>query len=304
MRVSRAFAIGALVIWTLAVLLTSAFPWPYLYSERGLLTILKTELADFDTLPGRTRVMLLGSSPVRLGLSAGTIEAQLGLPTRNLALLASRRIFTEYLALAMSHLRRGDVVVLDEPNLISPIDASYPMECADHVSVRCVHWNFGAVPHAVDAARTIFASRPSQEFVGKLAPNGDYVFAGDQPEANMPRTPFMGHFASDAITTLSALMGEFAERGVCPIFVFSPFLIHASEMPLWQREFADFWRRAEAAGVGKRTLVVSPLWVDPKLFLLEEHLNTAGRELWTNSVIAEIRKRRLTDCSQPQFTRQ
>src|SRR4051812_9084653 len=98
-----------------SIALREAIPDDYIGAERAYLLELQNQLAEFDSLKDGQRIVLIGSSPVIMGLSAERIEAATGFPTRNLAMDASRAVFHDYTALVAEHLRAGDVAIIVDP---------------------------------------------------------------------------------------------------------------------------------------------------------------------------------------------
>src|SRR6202012_5061160 len=91
-------------------------PWGTLQFGRAALEqslqLARGMTQDADT----PRILLLGSSPAVLGLSAEKIAAATKLPTFNLAAPTSVEFFPDYMEMMMPFVRPDDVVVLSDPN--------------------------------------------------------------------------------------------------------------------------------------------------------------------------------------------
>ena len=276
---------GTVVLLAGSIAVRHYIPDEYIGPERAYLTWVEQRLVEFDSIKSDKRIVLIGSSPVMMGLSAEHIETATGVPTRNLALDASRAVFREYASMVIAHVRPGDAVVIVDPNLRKPPQMQLPLSCVRHFGFECMREQNGYGPRIVHDALVLFTDRAFDEEPLERTPKGDLVFT----EATKTFPPkFQGPFPKNGADTMAALAREVRGRGACPIFLLTPLLPKPEETPLWQNEYNKLWHEIDEAGLHDVVMEDSPLWRDPALFHHDEHPNRRGREIWSASVVAKL----------------
>ena len=280
--------VGAMILLAGSIALRQRIPDEYIGAQRAYLSQVERQLAEFDSLTTGRRIALIGSSPVIMGISAAQIEAAVGVPTRNLAMDASRSVFEDYAAMVLEHVRPGDVVIIANPNLMKLPQMELPLECVKHFGFECIRPQEGLRPRIIQDALVLFTDRA---FGYELLPRnsrGDFIFPR-KPQFESFRPKYRGPFPKDGAGQMARLAADVRHHGACPIFVLTPILPEPGELALWQNEFTRLWQGIDQAGL--RDLVVrdSPLWNDRTLFHHDQHMSERGREIWTGSIIARLR---------------
>jgi hypothetical protein len=279
----------AVVLLAGSIVLRQAIPDEYIGAERAYLSFVEKQLADFDTLAAGQRIALVGSSPVILGLSAEQIEKATGVPTRNLALNASRGVFEDYAAMVLEHIRPGDVVIIANPNVRKPPQMRLPLTCVRHFGFECIRWQSGFQPRIVQDATILFTDRSFGEEKTTRTPRGDYIFEEKPVYEHFP-PKFAGPFPANSAADMAKLAADVRRRGACPIFALTPLWPEAKEIPLWQKEFDNLWAKIDEAGLRNIVVEDSALWTDRMLFHHDEHMSEPGREIWTGMILAKLQK--------------
>ena len=279
--------LGSVVLVAGSILFRRFIPDEYIGAERAYLSQVERLLVEFDSIKEGRRIALIGSSPVIMGLSAERIETATGVPTRNLALDASRAVFADYAAMVIGHTRPGDVVVIADPNLRKLPQMQLPLSCIRRLGWECIREQPGFGPHIVEDALLLFTDRSFGEEKQRRTPKGDLVFA----DAQKPVPPkFLAPFPENGAGNMAKLAREVRARGACPVFVLTPLLPMPEERALWQNEVDKLWRDIDAAGLHDVVMEDSPLWRDPALFHHDEHPSERGREIWSDSLIAMLQR--------------
>src|SRR4051812_8439387 len=142
MRAALGLLLGGAVLLAGSINVRQHIPDEYIGAERAYLAEVQTRLVEFDSISGK-RIALVGSSPVIMGLSAEQIEKATGVPTRNLALDASRGGFLDYVAMVSEHIRPGDVVVIADPNVMKSPQIQLPLRCVKDFRFDCMREQTG-----------------------------------------------------------------------------------------------------------------------------------------------------------------
>lgn len=293
MRAHERLVVGVLISGILflaaSIVVRQQIPDEYIGAERAYLSAVERQVAEFDALAPRQRIALIGSSPVIMGLSAAQIERATGTPTRNLALDASRAVFDDYAEMVVEHVRPGDVVIVANPNLRKPPQLEMPLSCVKHFALACRRKQSGFRPRIVQDALVLFTDRAFGYESQPRTPHGDYIFSG-APQYEQFRPKFTGQFPRNGVADMAKLAADVRQRGGCPIFVLTPLLPEPNDVPLWQNEFEKLWRQIDEAGLHDIVVEDSPLWSERTFFHHDEHMSERGREVWTRSIIAKLRR--------------
>jgi hypothetical protein len=272
-----------------SVVLRRNIPDDYIGAQRYYLTELEELLAEFDTLATGRRIVLIGSSPVLIGLSAEQIETATGVPTRNLAMNASRAVFADYATMVFDHMRPGDVAIIVNPNLSRAPRLEIELRCVRDFTFDCFREQPGRLPRIVNDMLVLFTDRAFAYEVVPRTERGDTIFP-EEPTLQTRPARFAGPFPENGAEDLAELAAEVRRRGGCPIIVLTPLLPAPEERALWQTEFDKLWGRIDQAGLTNIVVEDSPLWGDLALFHHHEHPSEPGRERWTESVIAKMQE--------------
>src|SRR5260221_3071616 len=108
MAVYKRLALVALGLWIASSLIAALV----VASGDTRRAALDSKLDDLDTVKAERRIVLVGSSNVGLGLSAGRLTELSGIPARNAALIAARSGLNEYFRIVMERVHANDVVVV------------------------------------------------------------------------------------------------------------------------------------------------------------------------------------------------
>ena len=290
--VSLGLLAGVAVLLAASIAIRQLIPHEYIGAQRAYLSAVERQLAALDSDTTGKRILLVGSSPVIMGLSAEQIENATHVPTRNLAMDSARAVFSDYAAMVFEHIRPGDVLVIADPNLRKSPQMQLPLSCVRHFEFNCIRKQTGFKPHIVEDFLVLFTDRSFGDEKLTRTPRGDLIFE------NSPKpfaAKFQGSFPSNGPDNMVKLASDVRQRGGCPIFVLAPLLPRPEEIPLWRNEFAKFWRAIIKAGLHDIVVDDLPLWNDPALFHHDEHPSERGRVIWSRSVIAKLQERGLPD---------
>jgi hypothetical protein len=282
--------LGGSVLLAGSIAVRRSIPDEYIGAERAYLSDVEARLIEFDSIKENKRIVLIGSSPVILGLSAEQIETATGIPTRNLALDASRAVFADYAAMVIEHARPGDVFVIADPNLRKPPQMQLPLRCVREFGLDCIRGQNGLSPHIIQDSLVLFTDRSFGDEPVPRTAKGDLTYS--KPQKTFPPA-FQGPFPKNGADNMAKLAKDVRGRGACPIFVLTPLLPKPEQISLWQAEFDKLWHAIDEAGLHDVVVEDSPLWSDPVLFHHDEHPSERGREVWSASVIAKLREKGL-----------
>ena len=296
----KKFAVVASCLLVVSVLFFAAsivfrehIPDDYIGAQRAYLSALERQLAEFDAITTTQRIALIGSSPVIMGLSAEQIETATGVPTRNLAMDASRSVFGDYAAMVIEHIRPGDVVIIGNPNLRKLPQMELPLTCVKHFGFECIRAQSGLRPRIVQDALVLFTDRAFGYELLPRTPRGDLIFPG-KPQYAAFRPKFIGSFPRNGADNMAKFAADVHRHRACPIFVLTPLLPERGEISLWQREFTRLWREIDEAGLHDIVVQDFPLWNDQTLFHHDEHMSERGREVWISKCHRQVARKRAT----------
>jgi hypothetical protein len=178
--VALSLLVGSVVLLAGSIVLRQLIPDDYIGAQRFYLSALERQLAEFDSLTTDQRIVLIGSSPVIMGLSAQQIETATGVPTRNLAMDAVRADFQDYAVMVVEHLRRGDVAIIGNPNLRKSPQMQLPLRCVKHFGFECIRKQSGLSSHIIQDALVLFTDRPLAMGRSSNATRRSYFFGAIQ----------------------------------------------------------------------------------------------------------------------------
>jgi hypothetical protein len=279
--------VGSVALLAGSIALRQSIPDEYIGAQRAYLAEHERLLAEFDSLKTSQRIVLIGSSPVIMGLSAQQIETATGIPTRNLAMDASRAVFEDYAATVVAHIRPGDVAIIANPNLRKLPEMQLPLRCVTHFGFECIRKQSGFSPHLMQDALVLFTNRSFGDETLTRTTRGDFAFL-EQRKFKTISPKFNGSFPKNGVDDIAKLAMQVRRRGGCPIFVLTPLLPRSDEIALWQNEFTGLWREIDNAGLHDIVVEDSPLWSDPTLFHHDEHMSERGRDVWSQKIIAKL----------------
>jgi len=294
-RYGKFVGLGLLVVVVLLAIsigVRKSIPDEFIGAQRAYLNQLEGLLAGFDSLSTGQRIALVGSSPVIMGMSAEQIETATGVPTRNLALDASRSVFQDYVTLVAEHIRPGDVVVIANPNLRKSPQMQLPLSCVKHFGFECIRYQEGFLPHIVQDSLVLFTNQSFGDETLARTAHGDFIFP-EKVQFTVAPPKFAGPFPANSAGDMAKLAAIVRSHGGCPIFVLTPFWPEENEVGLWQNEIDRLWQGIDAAGLHDIVVPDSPLWNERTLFHHDEHPSERGREIWSRAIIAKLQERGL-----------
>jgi hypothetical protein len=285
----------------LSVFLT---PLQVTYFARRNLANLSRVLAAAATSPGDTRIMLVGSSPVRIGLSAARIEQATGIPTFNLGVPDSAEFFEDYIDTVMQHLRTGDVVVVSNPLWLDPNRASLKAGCVRRLVRDCLTWRVSAFPHLNLTIQYMLKPMLLDALGPARSPTVGFHGDGIAPQpvqenkAIEPMPPPPAEMVATDLAQISRLIERFREREACPLFALGPVFVRDKERPSWTKNLDALRAAAYKGGLGPYLLSDEVAQVDRSQFGdSPEHPSINGGADWTRRIIDRLRDRTMGPCS-------
>ena len=253
--------------------------------ERTQHQALEDEVAESVRTAGQTRhVFLFGSSNVLFGLSAAQLGAAFGVPTFNLARIKiGDRIDALFTQRVQQNVRAGDVLVFSDRSW----RAAVYRPAARSAVRRLIEALFGPVPPLVPYLRDALAEHQ------QLTARGDLTVYPPAGVSRVARQVGLPAYDPAALDNLRDQIAMVRARGACPIAVLTPLLIDGRDRALFDRAQQQLQQRLQAAGLADSMLELPMLLDNPALFWDHEHLNAAGRAVWTAAVLEEIGRRKL-----------
>jgi hypothetical protein len=287
MAVYKRLALTAIALWVVSTLV-AAFVVSIEDRRRAPLEVM---LQDFDAVSGERRVLLVGSSNVVYGLSAGQLNELTGIPARNAGVIGVRRGFTDYFRIAMEHVRPNDVVVVSDPLWIFPGSGSQHYGCKEPTGVSCILRNWKLAPALLNLVYRR-GPDPVQRWPETRTPAGDVVFPrnverkGTLPVAVTSPAP---RFAGKGLRIAKEQIELIRSRGACPVIAFPPMLVREDVRRDWEREFSRTKDAFKAAGLGDLLVGSMVIETNPDLFFNDAyHISPTGREIWTQMVFKSL----------------
>lgn len=258
-----------------------------------------------DETHGSGRVIILGSSPAVMGLSAAQISVALGRPAINASVLAARPLFARYLQEVLSHVAPGDIVVWADPRL-HDLERTDPFaDCGSAFALGCFRPHLVALPNLKRLFR-FGAEWENWEEKSKLfpgGPQGDLVFAEwmDGPSTAMT-VPFDPDFADNIYAAGLKARAMIGARRACAVMAPAPFLIKPSDQARWDAEYRRLLDLADHAPVAPLLLPrQAPFVTDPELLSKfgNGHPSARGRTWWTARLVERLHDLPAAACGRP-----
>jgi hypothetical protein len=285
---------AALALWGAGMLVSAAAPWEFLDASRAELGQVRTIAKAMGGDAGPPRVLLLGSSPVEIGLSAQKIAAATGLPAFNLAAAGALSFFPDYLDDVLGFVRPDDIVVLSDPNWLNHNDKILSRGCVSRIDWSCVQWRPHPLPHLAKFIQVVLGGWSDPPAMNRDAVGDAVTVRSSNSAMTIPTVPFAGPFANDVAGQLRQAVEAIRARGGCPLLTLGPIYVDAREQEQWRREQERTEARVAKLGLALSVVTDGVINTDRSLFLDNyEHPAAAESEIWTDSII-----RRLTSQSQ------
>ena len=290
---------AALLLWGCGMLVSAVIPWEIIAEGRSALATVSRIGEMAKTEGGAPRILLIGSSPVVLGLSAKEIADATGVPTFNLAVPGVLPFFPEYLDTAAAFVRPDDIVVISDPNWLARGNATLTKGCVGSFSLSCAVWGPRPLPHLIEFARVLFGTWPTKNTAIVRNAIGDAVAVRSFNAAEtIPTLPFAGRFADQVAVELRKTVENFRARGACPLITLGPIFVDADEQEQWRREQNATEARVAKLGLALSVITDGAVNTDRSLFLDSyEHPTAAERAIWTERVISRLVSRSQSPCS-------
>jgi len=302
MHAFKPITIAALWTWITMFVLGAILPWETAADFRTFISSYFKQLEKMDAIHAPRRILLMGSSPIIMGLSAAQIQENTAIPTYNIGIFGSRTFFDDYFQTTLQHVKPGDIVVVSDPRLINDVYKTQTIHCLQNLDISCLQFTPHLLPKLYDAVKILMPeeSKPTIDYIRQDS-HGDY-----SPSLNrgvMARAPtfprkFSSHFSNNTIEKIAQIVRDVRARGGCPIVMFIPFYIVNSEQPLWDSEFKKLWQRLDDLKIGDFVFERSPVTTSNAIFgIANEHLNEEGRRDWTQAFIDALRARQFNACA-------
>jgi hypothetical protein len=300
MRGSKRITLLAVGLWLMSCIVGSLFPWEVVYRARMGLDEIYDVFAVADQIKGQRRVLLVGSSPIVIGMSARQIEQRTGLPTFNVGINDAAEFFDDYMSRILPHVRKGDIVVVSDPRWLDPSRAKLAPGCTEKVAGNCLGWWFNALPHLSLVSRFLF------DFHHVI---GAKVIDRDAHGDNDAMDPTRLHKAVDTMPPLNKMIAaldikqmaqiidEFHRHEACPLLAVGPVYVNEREKALWNSQVTSLQSAVSKSGYGRFLLADDVLQTDRANFLDSyEHPSPLERDSWTNRIIDRLTDRSMGPC--------
>ncbi|HLZ65661.1 MAG TPA: hypothetical protein VKQ29_05485 [Aliidongia sp.] len=288
----------ALALWCAGMLVSSVTPWEVIVSGRSALDEVQAITRTLGTDSKTPRVLLLGSSPVALGLSAEQIGKETGLPAFNLAAWSALSYFPEYLKHVMPVVHPDDIVIISNPNWFVRANATLGEGCVDHVTTNCLTWRPKPLPHLMEVVKVLSGAFP-RDFMMPRDAQGDampVVYAHHSESIDV--VPFSGRFADRAVPELRQIVEMIRARGACAVLAPGPIYVDQGERENWQRETDAAEARLAKLGLARAVVADDIINTDRSLFLDGyEHPSDRGRKLWSERIVDRLVSKSSSPCS-------
>src|SRR5579859_2481147 len=298
MRGSRRLTFVALLIWACGMLVSAVVPWLVIEGGRSALADLDTIGANAKASAATPRILLIGSSPVVLGLSAEEIARATGLPTYNLGVWTALFFFPEYLDRAMEFVRPDDIVILSNPNWLNRQSPILGEGCIGKFSASCTLWRPRPLPDLVEFVKVLSGLWPT-DFGVKRDPVGDLVTVRIRNGAEtIPTLPYVGRISDGVVADLAQAAARLRKLGACPLLTLGPIFVEPKERDRWLGEQSAAEARVAELGLSASVITDGMVNTDRSLFLDGfEHPAPSERVIWTRRVVERLVSPTQSPCS-------
>jgi hypothetical protein len=306
MRASKRITLVAIGLWLVSCAVGSLFPWEVVNNARIGMDEVQGVLLVADREKGSGRILLLGSSPVVLGISAKEIEQRTGMPTFNIGVSDAAEFFDDYMNRILPHIRKGDIVVVSDPRWLDPSRQKLAPGCTERIAGNCLGWWFGTLPHLSLAGRFVMNLHQSIGIVPvERDARGDYA-ALDPSRLHKPvRTmPPPERNAAEDLKQMTQIVDELHRHDACPLLALGPVFVSEREQATWDGQVNSLQSAVFKSGYGRFLLSDGVLQTDRANFLDSyEHPSALERRNWTNRIIGRLMDRSMGPCVSFMVTR-
>jgi hypothetical protein len=299
MRASKRITLLAIGLWLVSCVIGSVFPWEVIDGARNGMDTAHNVLLAADRAEGTGRILLLGSSPVVLGISAKEIERRTGMPTFNIGVSDAAEFFDDYMSRVLPYIRKGDVVIVSDPRWLDPTRQKLSPGCTEQIAGNCLGWRFAALPHLSLAGRFVMnLHQPIGIVPADRDARGDNT-AMDPGRLHKPvRTmPPPDRIAALDVRQMAGIVDELHRHDACPLLALGPVFVSESEQAAWDSQVSSLQSAVFKSGYGRFLLSDDVLRTDRADFLDSyEHPSALGRSDWTNRIIARLMDRSMGPC--------
>lgn len=279
MRASKWIALLAVALWISAVLahaVAVSMPSLWLTSSQGYRILLQA----LNAAPGRCRIILVGSSPVVVGLSAATLQNATGCVTVNAGQNSVGHELNLYLDLVLARARPGDWVVLGDRQWTKPLDRHHA--CEQDWPSECLNRLLRVAPYLNDDLGRFLGT-------GFLrTPQGDLIeYPRIAPQRGIDQTIELNDIAY-RLERIERQVQAIRAAGARPLLVAVPIFVPESARPRFERQLAMLSAEVQKA-FGPEIWLAPGNYAEPALFSGDgAHLSEAGRRRWTAEVLRAL----------------
>jgi len=294
----KRLTIVALSLWASGALVSAAVPWDAVEAGRASIETIQP-VGDLAKRTAKSpKILLVGSSPVVLGLSAKRIESATGLPTFNLGVFGALTFFPEYLEKVEALVQPGDIVVVSNPNWIHSLDAKLPTGCISSFRLACLRWRPRPMPHLIEVIRVLSGRLAVDPGVVRDGAGDAVVVRSANTAATIPPLPFDGSISDEASAEVRQTVEVLRAKGACPVIALGPILVDPREREKWLKEQSATEARIAKLGLANATISEGLVNTDRGLFLdTYEHPAASERAAWTDRVIQRLVSKYQSPCA-------
>jgi len=301
MHASKKITILAVSLWLISCAVSClVVPWEVVYNARYELSKVRQvwSVADQAQLPGR--ILLVGSSPVRMAMSARKIERATGIPSFNLGASNAAEFFDDYLDDVMRHVRTGDIVVVSDPAWLDISRPRLPVGCIAEIRHDCLAWHFKLLPNLKPAMIFLLnALAPPSPSGNMRDARGDNT--GQDIDARAisiePLAPSV-ELATTDVGKMNSLIRRLRAVDACPLLTLGPVFINDGELAPWQTQLTTLKNSAYKSGFGRFLLSDDVVYSDRADFSDSfEHPTRSAGAAWTDRIIARLMDRSNGPCA-------
>ncbi|GGF03727.1 hypothetical protein GCM10011611_06480 [Aliidongia dinghuensis] len=289
MHGSKRWTLAAFALWGFGMLVGSVAPWDVLDGSRASLDETRRIAASMGGASETPRVLLIGSSPVELGLSAERISAATGLPAFNLAAGGALSFFPEYLNQVLLFVQPDDVVILSNPNWVSRNGVLLAEGCVSRFSLACASLRPHPLPHLIEFLRVVSGHWSSATDIMRNDVGDVVSYRSTNAAVTISTIPFPGGYANDAVAELRQAVAAIRAKGACPLLTLGPVYVDARDEARWLREQQIVEARIAKLGLASSVITDGAISTDRSLFLDGyEHPAASEGAIWTDRVIGRL----------------
>lgn len=300
MHGSKPITFLALGFFLAAWIVGALFPWDVLAVSVIGFDQLYSILAAADRSANANRIMLVGSSPVHLGLSAQRIEKETGIPTFNLGTDGAGTYFSDYLGHVIPHVRNGDIVVVSNPSWLFPSGSHLDPGCTSTLTLRCASFRPRLFPHLLDVLMVSFNwTAPSFKSEAGRDHWGDAADVSLDAHAAIPnRLKPSDPIVAVDLSDMANIIHELHRKEACALLSIGPVLVDEEDLATWNRELSSLQSAAAKRGLDRAILNDQVLSTNRTDFLdTFEHPSARLGAVWTQHIADRLIGRSNAPCS-------